>query len=235
MPRKTPRNGDDELLLARISEAAGRERIGRRHATFPGLAHRSCPAVMRILAIREAQRAATRLDLYEHGMTVAVNGRIHVVRYDSTSVFRAYASHQDHHLETYAVTDVHGQQVALCGRPERGLTRIASCGGFHDAEVWQPEIQRAVTEAQLPRAMAALGKGEQLAFGDIWLTKEKVGSGQVSARWPLVERIEIHNGSVELNIAGKWHGLGTVVSEVPNFFVLRALVEHLRTDGACPP
>ncbi len=180
-------------------------------------------------------RADARLDLYEHGMTVAVNGRVHVVRYDSTCVFLESAAQPGDlaAAPVRTVTDVGGQQVGLCGRTRRGVPGIASCGGgFRDAEEWGARIQRAVIEAQLPRALAALGKGERLAFGEIWLTRQEIGSGEVSARWPLVQRLEIHDGSVGLSAAGNWHSLGTVASEVPNLFVLRALVELLRTNAS---
>jgi hypothetical protein len=227
---RTSRSRDGELLLARISEAAGRERIGRRLATYPGAVRTGRPWRVAVAVLcrvtHRTPRAAqdARLDLYEHGMTVALNRRIHVVRYATTSVLQE-------HPHTYTVTDVEGQRVVLHDGSRRGPLGIRARGGFRDARRWGPEFQRAVTAARLPRALAALGRGERLAFGGIWLTGERVGSGRVSAPWPSVRRIGVRDGFVALDIAGTWHTLEAAVSETPNFFVLRALAERLRTDA----
>ncbi|MBH1937158.1 hypothetical protein I5Q34_23290 [Streptomyces sp. AV19] len=227
MTRPTPGRSGEELLLARISAAAGRERIGRRRATYPAAAHpapaHGLPArgIRRLLSPDRygrpsaARAGAARLDLYEHGMTIAVGGRIHVVRYDTTSVFRGSAPRGDG--TTCTLTDVDGERVVLHG----------------DAREWGAEVRRAVTGAQLPRALAALGEGGRVVFGDVWLTGGEVGSGEVSARWPQVRNIEIHNGVVVTDLAGRQCRLGSGAAAVPNAFVFCALVQrlHPHVDG----
>ncbi|WP_372406036.1 DUF6585 family protein [Streptomyces luteireticuli] len=252
MSGPVPRRRSEELLLAKVSAAAGRERIGRRCATYEAAAHavpadsrpaggiRGLPAFARYVRI-SARRcsvrrfavkraAAARLDLYERGLTVAVKGRIHVVRYDTTSVFPDGPDGPDGPARSGTVctlTDVDGERIALRDRPGHG-----------GAEEWGAEIERAVTRAQLPRALAALDEGGRLAFGDVWLTGEGIGTGagtgKVSARWSQVRRVDIRNGAVEVDIAGERHVWGRAVSGIPNPFVLRALVRHLGTDGAAP-
>ncbi|GAU65741.1 hypothetical protein SSP35_02_01080 [Streptomyces sp. NBRC 110611] len=215
MTRPTPRTRGEELLLARVSAAAGRAHLGKRRATYPGAAH-TRPARARWLPATKAT-ADVRLDLYEQGMTIAVKGRIHVVRYDTTTV---------RHDTACTVTDIEGKQVVLYVRPEE-----PEASG---AEVWVTEIRRAVARAQLPRALAALDNGERLTFGDIWLTRERIGSGDVSARWPQVRQLDITKGVIRLNIDGNWHNLGPTESEIPNFSVFHAVVDCLRADGARP-
>ncbi|MEU7137499.1 DUF6585 family protein [Streptomyces sp. NPDC046261] len=230
------RTRSEELLLAKISAAAGREHLGKRHATYAGAAHtahtkaprtrglRALPAFVRY-GRRSAAKARdeARLDLYERGMTVAVQGRIHVVRYDTTSVFRMSTPDPPHDPAragaACTLTDVDGKRIVLRGRPEHG-----------DAAEWRSGIQRGVTRAQLPKAVAALAEGERLAFGDIWLTREQVGCAEVCARWPRVRDLRIRKGAVELDIDGTWHGTGSRASEIPNLFVLRALVELFHRD-----
>ncbi|MEU5424898.1 DUF6585 family protein [Streptomyces olivoreticuli] len=235
MTGPTRRTRSDELLLARISAAAGREHLGRRRATYAGAAHTAHARAPRdrgirgLLAfVRYGMPSATnahddaRLDLYDHGMTVAVKGRIHVVRYDTTSVFQTNTphSHDAAHVGTaYTLTDVDGERIVLRGRPEHG-----------DAAEWRSEIQSGVTRAQLPRALAALDKGERLTFGGIWLTREEIGYGEARARWPQVRNIWIRKGAVKLDIDGTWHEPGSRVSEIPNLFLLRALVELFHRD-----
>lgn len=240
MTRPTPRTPGGELLLARISAAAGRAHLGRRRATYAGAAHSPhahagpIQVLLGLLAFARygrssaAKRAEARLDMYEQGMTVAVKGWIHVVRYDTTSVFqKSIRSPHDAArvgaTRTYTLTDVEGKQFVLYGGPPGS-----------DAEAWGPEIQRAVTHAQLPLALAALDRGERLTFGDVWLTREEVGSGEVSARWPQVQQIEIEHEAIRLNIDGDWHTLAPTASTIRNAFVLCTLVERLRTDGGGP-
>ncbi|WP_240003222.1 DUF6585 family protein [Streptomyces cinnamoneus] len=233
------RTRSEELLLARISAAAGRERVGKRRATYSASAHtareRAEPprGIHGLLARTRYLRSAApkagrdaRLDLYERGMTVAVKDRIHVVRYDTTAVFQEIVPCQDEAgrvATAYTLTDVHGERVVLGGRPERG-----------GAPAWGSEIQRAVAQAQLPRALDALDEGRRLVFGDIWLSGEEIGSGEVAARWPLVRRTEIRNGLVEVVIAGTSHGFACAVSEVPNLFVFWTLVERFRPGSGRP-
>ncbi|MFF4951445.1 DUF6585 family protein [Streptomyces chattanoogensis] len=255
MTRPTPPTRGEELLLARISAAAGREHLGKRCATYGVAAHPipapAAPArgIRALLAfVRYGRpsaaraRADARLDLYEHGMTVAVRGRIHVVRYDTTSVLQGSTRHHPHvcaragGTRTYTLTDVDGKRIVLYVGPEDG--GVEDCGAEDSgAEGWWFEIRRAVTRAQLPLALAALGTGERLTFGDVWLTRREVGWGEVSARWPEVQQIEISHGAICLEIAGsrqRRHRTGPTASEIPNLFVFRALVERLRTDGAHP-
>ncbi|MFG2287606.1 DUF6585 family protein [Streptomyces sp. NPDC048595] len=238
MTGPTPRTRGEELLLARISAAAGRAHIGRRRATYAG-AGQPAPArpgplrtIRRLLAfVRYGRSAATkaraeaRLDLYEHGMTIALKGRIHVIRYDTTSVF--HTSIRPPHdpagagaLGVHTLTDIEGKRVVLYDGPVHGAE-----------ELWAPEVRQAVLRAQLPRALAALDQGERLTFGDIWLTREEVGSAEIAARWLQVRSLEVEHGAVRLDMDGTWHTLAATASTIRNLFVLRALVEHLRSDG----
>ncbi|MCD9144918.1 DUF6585 family protein [Streptomyces albireticuli] len=235
MTGRAPRTPGEELLLARISAAAGREHLGRRRATYTGAARTVHANTVRVRAVRclltlvrYAGPSAVsgydiaRLDLYEHGMTVAAKGRIHVIRYDTTQVRtsppRPYGPARGGTAHT--LTDVGGRRVVLRGGPERG-----------DAAEWWAEIQRGVVRARLPRALAALDQGERLTFGDVWLTREEVGYGEVRATWSRVRRVRARDGAVELDIDGTWHGLGSKAAGIPDHFVLRALVERLGPDG----
>ncbi|MFI2367704.1 DUF6585 family protein [Streptomyces sp. NPDC018833] len=235
----TPRDRDEELLLARISEAAGRWQLGRRRATHRAVPHgvtaqgwgaaiqvvsRAAAAGARRLrrpSGRKRVNAGARLDFFEHGITAAVNGRIHVIRYDTTVVRRCTALSPQGITRTCVLIDVDGERIVLRG------------GDFGHAEVWEPELRRAVTDAQVPRALAALAQGARLTFGPVWITEDEVGSGRTSMRWPQVQRIDTRHGSATVRVAGRWQSLGTVASGIPNVFVFHALAEHLA--GIRPP
>ncbi|MDO0914644.1 hypothetical protein QQM39_28570 [Streptomyces sp. DT2A-34] len=229
MSEQTPpgRAGDraDKLLLARVSEAAGRARLGRRRATYraplaePGLWWAAAGGLRRLLwagGRTEARAGAgARLDLYEHGLTVTVDGRIRVVRYDTTVVRRRRVLSPQGLARAHLLVDVDGERIVL------------RSGDFGHPEAWEPEIRRAVTAAQVPRALAALAEGARLVFGPVWITRDKVGSRGTSLRWAQIQRIEILNGSVAVRAAGRWQVWGTVTSGIPNLCVLHALAEHL--------
>lgn len=110
----------EELLLARISEAAGREHLGRRRATYPGVVFIR-PRRLRWIRLRRTV-TTTRLDLYEHGLTVAARGRIRVIRYDATSL------HQSSEY-CHVLTDVTGTEITLCERD------------YRQPEIWLAEIR----------------------------------------------------------------------------------------------
>lgn len=236
----TPRDRDEELLLARISEAAGRGHLGRRRATHRTAPHGVTAPGWRGAAIQVISRAAAagarrlrcrsgrkrvnadaRLDFFEHGITAVVNGRIHVIRYDTTVVRQRTALSPQGLTRAYVLVDVDGERIVLRG------------GDFGHAEVWEPELRRAVTDAQVPRALAALAQGARLTFGPVWVTEDEVGSGWMSMRWPEVQRIDTRHGSVAVRVADRWQSLGRVASGIPNAFVFHALAEQLA--GIRPP
>ncbi|MGI5375742.1 DUF6585 family protein [Streptomyces sp. CA-251387] len=216
-------NRADELLLARISEAAGRARLGRRRATYraplaePGVWRVAVVGVRRLLRAGGGggASAGARLDLYEQGLTAAVDGRIHVVRYDTTTVRRRRVLSPQGLARAHVLVDVDGERIVL------------RHGDFGRPEVWGPEIHRAVTDSQVPRALAALAEGARLAFGPVWITREEIGSRGASLRWAQVQRIEILNGSVAVRASGRWQVWGTVAAGIPNLCVLHALAEQL--------
>ncbi|MFE9534826.1 hypothetical protein [Streptomyces sp. NPDC006691] len=240
MTGPTPRTRDEELLLARISAAAGRARLGRRLATHTATAYRPRTWFGHRLAIRRLSARArygpspttrpspsARIDLYAQGMTVVVKGRVHVVRYDTTSVFRHNAGHRRSSFAWAAVihtlTDVEGKRLVLYGGPEAGGDTLG----------WERVAERAVTCARLPGALAALHHGERLWFGDVWLTTERVGYKEAGAAWPWsqVQRMDVAGGFLTLTADGRQHRLGPTLSRIPNVFVFRALAEHCRGGG----
>ncbi|MGV9271047.1 DUF6585 family protein [Kitasatospora sp. NPDC003701] len=178
-----------------------------------------------------------RLDLYEHGLTAVVKGRVHAVRYESTSVRQNTVRHTGvggYTSYEYTLTDVDGTKVVLRGRADR-TGEVAQKGRFANPQEWGPAVQQAVTRAQLPRAVAILNSGERLDFGRLWVTRDGVGSARESTPWHEIQEIKVFSGFVKLKVAGRWRApAGAAVSTIPNFFVFLALAEHLRRPGNRP-
>ncbi|MFI6051056.1 DUF6585 family protein [Streptomyces violascens] len=188
------------------------------------------PLLICLYAIKTYSSAAnrnegSRLDLFEHGLTSAHRGGVQVVRYADTSVLQNIVRHTQYGQTTrityaYTVTDTTGAQVVLRA-------------GYAQPHEWGPAIQQAVTEAQLPQAAAQLNAGRRLEFGPLWLTPTEIGSGNKSTPWPQVEEVEVKDGYVRIRVAGRWSALSmTAVSRIPNFFVFRALADHLLRGSA---
>ncbi|WP_309505842.1 DUF6585 family protein [Streptomyces pyxinae] len=164
-----------------------------------------------------AAQPGERLDLYEHGVTTAIGGRIQVVRYDTTEVYlRPVPSARGgtRACVLTCLTDADGEPVVL---PD---------GGFGPPE-WQDRIRRAVTGAQVPRALDALTRGARLTFGAVWITEDAIGTGGVSLRWTQVQRLGVVDDRIALRATGQWQVWPAVASSTPNLFVLRALTERL--------
>lgn len=232
MSERASHDRAEELLLAKISAAAGQAHLGRRRHTYRAAhtvpegraaAVRSAIAtalrhLRRRFRGRNGTTARSRLDFYEHGMTVAIDGRIHVVRYDTTEVRRRKSLRGI--TRALVLADADSERIALRHTD------------FDHPEVWGPEIRRAVTHAHVLRALAALERGERLNFGPVWVTRDKVGSRRTSLRWPQVQRVEVLHGSVVIRTSGRWQVLGARASRIPNDCVLHALAEYLRHRSA---
>lgn len=175
-----------------------------------------------------------RLDLHDHGLTAVVKGRVHAVRYESTSVLQNTVRHTGvggYTSYAYTLTDVDGAKVVLRGRADR-TGEVAEKGKFANPREWGPAVQEAVTRAQLPRAVVTLNSGGRLDFGRLWVTRDGVGSARESAQWHEIQEIKVFDGFVKLKVAGRWRALtSAAVSTIPNFFVFLALAEHLRSTG----
>lgn len=259
MSEQAHRAHDDAQLLARIDKAATQAGLGRHVAAYPGVqpsrqklgcmviaavalavaaaafAGGGYPAVSIIALaplavvlyalvqhlVAAAKNEGGRLDLFEHGLTSVFQGRLRVYRYDATTVLQDIVRHTRHgaHMYTtyrYTLTDTAGESVVLRE-------------GYVMPTEWGPAIQQGVTTAQLPRAAAALNAGERLDFGDIWMSRDEVGSGSKSVRWREIQEIRVQDGFVTLKVAGKWRGLTTTaVRRIPNFFVFRTLADQLQ-------
>ncbi|MFF4405855.1 DUF6585 family protein [Streptomyces sp. NPDC001262] len=182
------------------------------------------PLVVCLIALARYGRAAdrnegSRLDLYERGFTSAHRGHVRAVRYADTDVLQDNIRHTYHGMTTkisyaYTVTDTTGERVTLRG-------------GFADPQEWGPAIQRAVTVARFPQALARLDAGQRLDFGPLWMTAAEIGSGGKSVPWQQVEEIAVQDGYVKVRVAGRWSSLTmTPVRRIPNLFVFRALADR---------
>ncbi|MGS2808078.1 DUF6585 family protein [Nocardia sp. MW-W600-9] len=171
----------------------------------------------------ERETAGNRLAVYDHGLVAVVGGRTSVARFDSTTVLQKIVRKRANGgpiitVHTYTLTDLAGQHFVLDS-------------SFTDADQWGQWLQQAVTAAQLPQALAAVQAGHRLDFGDLWLTANEIGARNKSVPWHQVQGLQTVSGYAEIAVEGTWFGLNsTSIADIPNFFVLRALVDRLRAS-----
>ncbi|MGW8328440.1 hypothetical protein ACWGNF_21065 [Streptomyces sp. NPDC055808] len=158
-------------------------------------------------------------------MTVAVKGRIHVVRYDTTSVFRhgpvLLGSASPGSALIHTLTDTEHKRLLLYGS-----------SGDADARAWENALGQAVTRARVPGALVALHRGERVSFGEVWLTIEQVGCAALRVSWERIQQVGLDGEFLTVTVDGRQHRLGPAVSRIPNVFVLWALVDYCRSRDA---
>jgi hypothetical protein len=192
-------------------------------------------AVAVIAAIRvprnrraEARMVGRELRFYEHGLINIGVGQAGpaVIRWDEASVLQDVTRHlrngsHTHTTYLYKLSSPDGTQTAVSGI-------IGGVGGMERPEEWGNAIQSAVTSAQLPRAAAALGRGETVAFGDITVGRDGISAQGKYVGWDQLQEIRVKDGYVSLKVAGRWRSLSTTaVSSIPNYFVFHALAERM--------
>lgn len=166
-----------------------------------------------------------RLDLYERGLVVIVGGSARCVRYDTTTLRRNIVEHADSPAANqvsyaYTLVDTVGDPIVL----RHGIER---------PEEWGPQIDQAITAAQLPGAVEVLEAGECLDFEYFWMTRDEIGAGERSELWSHVTGIALSAGWVSVGVVGESAPLESLpVSLIPNFTLFRTLAERMRAEHA---
>lgn len=175
-----------------------------------------------------ARMQGRELRLFEHGLVNVGVGKQTpaAIRWDEASVLQDITRHvrngaTAHVTYLYKLSCPSGTQTAISGI-DGGI------GGIERPREWGTEIQRAVTSAQLPGAVAALERGEDLSFGDITVNRDGISARGKSVPWGQLQEIQVKDGYVSLKQAGQWRSLSTTpVKNIANYFVFEALAERM--------
>jgi len=91
-------------------------------------------------------------------------------------------------------------------------------------------IQGAVTQAHMPRAMAAYNAGSPVVFGSFTLSQQGLSNGRETIPWNEVQSVDIKNGQVIVKRVGKTFNWASVrIATVPNALVFMSMVNYART------
>jgi hypothetical protein len=178
-----------------------------------------------VLGTRYANRRYAQLQLFEQGLIVVdSDGRPTACRWEALSVRQKVVAH-------YHYSVLQGRSHAYTLNGPDGDTLLHP-GVIPHPEHWGPAIQDAVTQAQLPIALAAVRRGEAIPFGAITVSRDVVTAYGRTVAWDQIRQVSVEAGTVSLDVAGNWLPLTSrKVSQIPNFFVFHALAEHLRTSA----
>ncbi|MFV8126984.1 DUF6585 family protein [Streptomyces syringium] len=177
-----------------------------------------------LLGARYANRRYAQLQLFDQGLIVVdSDGQPTACRWDALLVRQKVVDH-------YHYSVLQGRSHAYTLKGPDGETLLHP-GVIAHPEHWGPAIQDAVTETQLPVALAAVRRGETVSFGDISVSRDTVTAYGRSVTWEQIQQVTVEAGILSLNVAEKRRPLTSMkVSQIPNFFVFHALAEHLRTS-----
>lgn len=172
------------------------------------------------------KQAARRLHFFEHGLIVTDRkGRAGTIRFGASAVMQEVVRRYVNGV--YVGTTYTYTLIGPAGAPVK-VTNF-----FEQPELWGPAIQQAITEAQLPGALAALRAGETIDFGDIVVNAAGVATARRgSTTWAEIQAVEVRKGWVYLRKAGKtlsWSS--TPVKKIPNAFLFLAITNVL-TENA---
>lgn len=90
-----------------------------------------------------------------------------------------------------------------------------------------------VSFALLPGAVAALGRGEELVFGDLRISSAGITAPKGVVPWTSIKAVSIDNGRVSVRQEGKFFSLSSMASEkIPNCPLFLTLAQTLARQAA---
>lgn len=172
------------------------------------------------------RQAGKRVDVYANGFIQSdASGPRVALRWDSIdSVCQRITRNYPNGISTgttyiYTITSHDGTTVRLT----QFYVGIAALG---------ETIVREVTRVQLPRAMAAIQRGETVTFGELALNARGITcTGRSQVPWAQVDRVQVNRGYVSLRQAGRWQSWSRgQASQIPNLFVFLTLADLLQQN-----
>jgi hypothetical protein len=183
------------------------------------------PAVTGPLLIPALRRRT--YTVFENGLVHLTSKGPQVYRFDqAVSVYAAITRTRYNGVSTgtnyrYQMTFADGRKLKL-GTLSTDMSRLG------------PLLQTLIANAQIPRFWQVLMTGAPVNFGKFTISMAGIGTDRKAmVPWAQIKGVEIFNGQVSVNQAGKWLSLGsTEAAKIPNLYTFLTLAERLRTYAA---
>jgi hypothetical protein len=89
-------------------------------------------------------------------------------------------------------------------------------------------VAQGITQALVPRALHSIQTGQTLTFAQFSIDIQGISNGRESIPWQQVEAVNVNQGQISIQKAGKFFSWGSApVSKIPNFLVFIALSEEM--------
>lgn len=94
-------------------------------------------------------------------------------------------------------------------------------------------VRDAVSAAQLPDAIAALNRGDQLSFGDLQISSAGIQAPKGFVPWPSIKAVNVVQGRVSVRQEGKFLALSAKgVEQIPNCPLFVSLAQMLTRQAS---
>jgi hypothetical protein len=165
---------------------------------------------------------STAYAVFDRGLAVAEGEDARQVPWDEvTHVWQEITKHYTNGIPTGTT---HKYTVELADG-----TKYKIDDKFKDVEALGRSIQSKVTSALFPKYMSALKAGSRLEFGPLAIDYNKLYSGKKELPWDEVKSVRIQNGYVSVQREKGWfRWTNAGVPQIPNFFVLYALLKEFK-------
>jgi hypothetical protein len=146
--------------------------------------------------------------VYRYDQAVSVYAAITRVRYNGVSTGTNYR---------YQMTFADGRTLKL-GTLSTDMSRLG------------PLLQTLIANAQIPLYWQVLVTGAPVNFGKFTISLAGIATDRKAmVPWAQIKGVQVFNGHVSVNVAGKWLSLGsTEARKIPNLYTFLTLTEHLR-------
>lgn len=219
-------------VLPEAARAAEEHKLGRHQDTF----------VMPRFGVFKPKGAGNRVYGFEHGLIRHDEGAApQVFRWDQ--IVKVLRSAVTHHFKngrytnttfSYELTRSDGAKTSIdgsCHDPQHKRHANPDSPGMRYARLGLRADER-ITRILLPDALAALRRGESLAFGKITISAAGVQGKKGLVPWSEITTAEARDGHVVINRAGKfWAVHNRPVLAVSNVSLLLALIDICRRDA----
>lgn len=111
-------------------------------------------------------------------------------------------------------------------RPD-GARVVVSTDTFWEVAELGQEIEKRVTEARTPMALAAVGAGETVGFGPLSVHAHGLRDSRGTVAWDQIQSVGLRDGKVRLEGQAHRRAQTYDISRVPNVFVLAAVANAL--------
>jgi len=94
-------------------------------------------------------------------------------------------------------------------------------------------IQQAVTQHHMPRAIAAYQGGSSIPFGPLTVSPQGLNNGREVLSWNQVQSVDVKQGQIIVKKVGKTFAWANIyISQIPNLQVFLGLANYARTGRA---